>query len=80
LRFAPGVTGTASASGEVPVAIFDAAGRRVRALRSARDASGGFEARWDGRDESGVECGSGLYFARVGAGAGARVLRLLRVR
>jgi flagellar hook capping protein FlgD len=80
LRFVPGVTGTASASGEAPVAIFDAAGRRVRALRSARDASGGCEARWDGRDESGAECGSGLYFARVGAGADARVLRLLRVR
>jgi hypothetical protein len=67
-------------AGEIPVAIFDAAGRRVRALRTSPGAPGTFEARWDGRDEAGQECGSGLYFARVGAGAGARTFRLLRVR
>jgi len=64
----------------VSVAIFDAAGRRVRTLRSRPFASGAHEARWDGRDEAGAECGSGLFIARLGAGADARAVRLLRIR
>jgi hypothetical protein len=64
----------------VSITIFDAAGRRVRTLRSGPLEAGAHEARWDGRDDAGAECGSGLFFARVGAGADARTIRLLRVR
>ena len=68
------------ASGPVPVAIFDAAGRRVRTLRSRPHAPGAHEVSWDGRDDAGAACGSGLFIARLGAGAEARSIRLLRVR
>jgi len=68
------------APGPVPVVIFDAAGRRVRTLCSSPLASGAHEARWDGRDDAGAGCGSGLFLARLGAGADARTIRLLRVR
>ncbi|HEY2955615.1 MAG TPA: T9SS type A sorting domain-containing protein [Candidatus Eisenbacteria bacterium] len=73
IRFPGGSAGAAE------VAIFDAMGRRVRTL-SAASGAGGLVARWDGRDDAGLECRGGLYFARLGAGAETRSVRLLRLR
>jgi len=74
IRFANG------GPGPVPVAIFDATGRLVRKLDSDPLGAGAREARWDGRDGAGVECRSGLYFARLARGTDARSVPLLRVR
>jgi flagellar hook assembly protein FlgD len=71
---------TAGGFEPIPVAVFDAAGRLVRMLDSDAVGGGRREARWDGRDEAGVECWSGLYFARVGPGTDGRSIPLLRVR
>jgi hypothetical protein len=43
-------------------------------------APGPHETRWDGRDDAGAECGSGIYFARLREGSEVRSLRLLRIR
>lgn len=64
----------------VSITIFDAAGRRVRTLRLGPVEAGPHETRWDGRDDAGGECGSGIYFARLRDGADVRSVRLLRAR
>jgi hypothetical protein len=52
-------------SGEVSLAIYDASGRRVRALLSGPRGPGTYAARWDGRDEKGIEVPSGIYFYKL---------------
>jgi hypothetical protein len=71
---------TSVGSEAVSIAIFDAAGRRVRALCDRPFGLGAHEALWDGRDDAGAECRSGLYFASLRSGAEARAIRLLRIR
>lgn len=61
--------------------IFDARGRRVRALETGAPASGGvISFTWDGRDERGNESGPGLYFCRLAAGEHTVTGRLARIR
>ena len=47
--------------------IVDPAGRRIRRLHTGRLSGGETEIIWDGRDENGVEVGSGVYFCRMEA-------------
>ena len=68
------------APGPVSIAIFDAAGRRVRALYAGTLEAGSHETRWDGRDETGTESGIGIYFAWMREGEATRSVRLLRIR
>ena len=48
----------------VPIEIFDATGRKVRTLQPTTLRTG-WSAAWDGRDESGSELPSAVWFARV---------------
>jgi hypothetical protein len=59
--------------------VFDAAGRRVRALPS-RSITGTGTLAWDGRDESGATARSGIYFLRVIANGRAYERRFVRLR
>ncbi|HDQ99726.1 MAG TPA: hypothetical protein ENN51_05535 [candidate division WOR-3 bacterium] len=52
-----------------PLAVFDAAGRRVAELAPVRPG----EWQWHGRDESGFPCPAGVYFLRAGP-AGVRAV------
>jgi len=65
-------------AGTVPseVTILDLAGRQVRALE---DLPAG-ELSWDGRDDSGSEVPSGIYFCRVRVGSRMETVRLARIR
>ena len=54
-------------AGDVTLAIFDVGGRRVRTLADGPLAAGRHEAIWDGRDETGGELASGVYFYRLRA-------------
>jgi len=60
--------------GRVVVAIYDAAGRRVRTVIDAWLPAGVGLTRWDGRDAAGDQVGSGVYFVRLES-AGARLTR-----
>jgi hypothetical protein len=51
--------------GRVTVAVYDVTGRRVRVLSDTEMDAGLHAVRWDGRDESGRDCASGTYFARM---------------
>jgi len=62
IRFALG------ASGPARLALYDAAGRRVRTLVEGPLAAGQHTIGWDGRDDRGAQAASGVYFARLNAG------------
>jgi flagellar hook assembly protein FlgD len=62
IRFALG------ASGPARLALYDAAGRRVRTLVEGPLAAGQHTIGWDGRDDRGAQVASGVYFARLNAG------------
>lgn len=68
------------ASAHVELAIFDPAGRRVRALvRGVRPAGPG-QIAWDARDEAGNACAAGVYFARLEVAGAAPVVRTITLR
>lgn len=65
-------------SGEL--AVFDAAGRRLRVLSTGVLAAGAQSFIWDGADESGRALASGTYLCRLAGVRGAAAVRLSLVR
>jgi len=47
--------------------VYNVAGRHVRTLVNGEVDAGYHSAMWDGRDDRGVEVGSGVYFCRMEA-------------
>ena len=64
----------------VDVAVFDAAGRRVRTLKSGRVAAGETQLAWDGRDDRGDALASGMYFVRMEVEGDAFTRRIVLAR
>jgi len=64
-------------SGVARIEIFDAGGRRVKTLGPVEVAMGAGRMHWDGRDESGVRAGRGVYFARVILAGGTTQARIV---
>lgn len=54
--------------GEIDIALFDAAGRRVRELFAGPMPDGALRLAWDGRDGNDEPLPAGTYFCRVGIG------------
>lgn len=68
---------TLSAAARVSLALFDAAGRRVRLLEPPQQKPADrYDVAWDGTDDSGRAVGSGLYFARLEVAGRAMVRRV----
>lgn len=57
-------------SAEVDASLYDAQGRRVRALAPRRLAAGRWTMAWDGRDDAGGVLAAGVYFYRLEARSG----------
>jgi hypothetical protein len=59
-----------SVGDEVPVIIeiFNIAGQRIRTLVNEAQPPGEFSVTWDGRDDDGVQSGSGVFIYRIRAG------------
>ncbi len=76
------ITFAVPGSGLVPVTVtvYDVLGRRVKTLWSAPTAPGERTLTWDGREDSGAPARSGVYLARVQAGAEQRSLKLFLAR
>jgi len=68
-----------TAAGPTSVEIFDAGGRRVRALAAGARAAGPHSVTWDGRDETGRPTPAGIYFARLHTARGSISRRLIRL-
>ncbi len=64
----------------VRVAIFDVRGALVRTLANGVAGTGVRRLVWDGRDERGLPCASGLYFCRISSPREAITQKLLKVR
>jgi flagellar hook assembly protein FlgD len=65
---------------EVTLVIFDASGRRIVDLARGRWEAGDHPIPWDGRDRSGHEVSSGLYFARLEALGRTLNVRFVRMK
>lgn len=65
--FTAGVTIQCAARGRGPgqLRLYDPVGRLVRTLQQEPLAAGGYQARWDGRDEDGHRVPSGAYYCRL---------------
>jgi hypothetical protein len=65
---------------EASLALFDVAGRQVRALTEGILASGEHLVRWDGRDESGRAVPAGIYLVRLRSTSFQATRRLVVIR
>lgn len=71
---------TLPAATRARVTIHDARGRTVRSLADEEMAAGEHVVPWDGRDDSGMDAASGIYFLRVETGAGMATGKMTLVR
>lgn len=71
---------TLAAAGRAELALYDAAGRRVRTLAGGDLVAGEHVAVWDGQTESGSRAPSGVYFARLTAAGASSVQKLVLVK
>lgn len=67
-------------TGPVVVSIYDLSGRLVRRLDTRIEAGGGGTVFWDGREQSGSNVASGVYFLRVEQGLDSATRKLVLVR
>lgn len=67
------------AAADADVAVFDAAGRRVRTLVHATLGAGVHPLVWDGRDAAGRTATPGLYWVRLAAGGQTATRRFVRI-
>ena len=61
-------------TGLATIRVFDIAGRAVRGLFGGRIEAGSHLLTWDGRDQHGKTCASGIYFVSLTA-AGKQTVR-----
>ncbi len=69
-----------SAGGHVELSIYDVSGRLVRTVCSMRFDAGAHSTAWDGRDGSGRQVSSGVYFCRLKTGIYTATSRLVLLR
>jgi hypothetical protein len=64
----------------VDLAVFDAAGRRVRQLIDGRQTPGPHAVTWHGRDDTGARVSGGVYFYRLRAGSQSRTRSMVLLK
>jgi len=67
-------------SQNVTIAVYNILGQKIKTLLSQRQTAGEYRVVWDGKDGSGQEVSSGIYFYRLQAGGFKEVKRALLVR
>lgn len=65
---------------DVDVAVYNLVGQRLRTLVSEQKAPGRYQVVWDGKDDSGRDVSSGVYFYRYHAGEFLASRRMLLIR
>ncbi len=71
---------TVPASGVARLFVCDVTGRRIRTLLEGSDHAGPELVRWDGRDDSGRDVSSGIYYVRLESNGARLKQKLVRVR
>ena len=67
-------------TGHATLRVYDVAGQVVATLRDGELSAGAHRAIWDGKDDTGRQVASGLYFYRLTTGEGRGVRRMLLIR
>ncbi|MDZ7260730.1 MAG: carboxypeptidase regulatory-like domain-containing protein, partial [candidate division KSB1 bacterium] len=63
--------------GEVVLKVYNMLGQEVATLVQEHKKAGYYEARWDGKDQYGRMCASGIYFYRITAGSFVQTRKML---
>ncbi|MFH1679369.1 MAG: S8 family serine peptidase [Candidatus Eisenbacteria bacterium] len=71
---------TAGAAGRARLTVHSVSGRLVRTLFDEEVFPGTHEVRWDGRDDAGIQAGSGVYVYRIETEAAADARRMVLLR
>ena len=64
----------------VTMFVFNTLGQKVRTLTEGQMSAGTYEVAWDGRNESGQDMNSGVYFYQIQAGSFRQVKRMLLIK
>jgi len=72
--------GSVGAGQDVEIAIYNAAGQRIKTLVSGELEAGHHQVIWDGRTEHGAIAASGIYFCRLTVGERAATRSMVMVR
>jgi len=75
-----GIDYTLPSATRVTIRVYDVNGRWVRTLTDAGVSAGPHSTSWDGRDGSGRDLGSGIYFVKFVAGSVEKTNRVLKLR
>jgi len=67
-------------SGNVELAIYNAAGQKVRTLVSEHQSASFFKTVWDGRNDMGESVGSGIYFYRLVSGNFSKIQKMTLIK
>jgi predicted phosphodiesterase len=76
----PGVSPAGARTVDVLLRIFDASGRIVKELVRLSQSPGSYYVSWDGRDQSGKGCSSGMYVAVLEAAGETKSTKLVLLR
>jgi hypothetical protein len=68
------------APGKVSLSVYDITGRHVRSIEDGVKQAGVHKAIWDGKDASGRQTASGIYFVRLNSPESTKTARLVVVR
>ncbi len=63
-------------AGLISINIYDMLGRRVRTLHHAQLLAGMHLFQWDGRNQQGIRCSHGIYFARITDGRRTQIRKI----
>jgi hypothetical protein len=71
---------TVPRKGQIDLAIYDIAGRRVATLVSGTVSAGGHDVTWRGQDDRGSNVASGIYFSRLSDGTSVKTRKILLLK
>lgn len=69
-----------SKDSDVALRVYNVQGRLVKTLFSGRLAQGMHEVTWDGKDTSGHQTASGVYYAKVSSGGNSDVIKMVMAK
>ncbi|MBN2564156.1 MAG: T9SS type A sorting domain-containing protein [Candidatus Eisenbacteria bacterium] len=67
------------AESDVSLTIYNVAGKKIRTVVDGQTPAGYHAVSWDGRDETGAEVATGVYFCRMNAGDFRASMKLVRI-
>lgn len=65
---------------DMKVFIYNAIGQKIRVLYTGFRLPGHYEILWEGKDDAGIEVGSGTYFFKIIAGSNVKTRKILLVK